>query len=266
MTTRLLPIINGSNFRELGNYKNINGKFVKMHKLIRSGALNNLTNKDLLFLKNYGVKYDIDLRSKKEAEAYPDKLPMNSKYYLDEILSFDELDDTSLLSGNINDDLLYNSHSGYEHMISIYHKLIKSSHANHAYNKFFSYILENSHDNECLIFHCTEGKDRTGIASILLLNILDIPTEIIKKDYLLTNKFTQIRLNNIISKINEKFQNKNIDILIQNIKYLLTVNENYYQTAINDINEMSGGINNYIKQIIGLSDNDIKDIKEIYLK
>lgn len=43
---RLLPIKHGYNFRDLGGYQTSDGHTVKWHRLIRSGALNNLDEQD----------------------------------------------------------------------------------------------------------------------------------------------------------------------------------------------------------------------------
>ena len=42
-----------------------------------------------------------------------------------------------------------------------------------------------------LLFHCTAGKDRTGMAAYLILSALGVEQKIIMEDYLLTNTVTQ---------------------------------------------------------------------------
>ena len=59
---RLLPIKHGYNFRDLGGYQTSDGHTVKWHRLIRSGALNNLDEQDQEALAAIPVTVYIDLR------------------------------------------------------------------------------------------------------------------------------------------------------------------------------------------------------------
>ena len=61
------------NARDLGGYLTEDGRVIKTHKLIRSGALWNLTKKDQeILIREYEVKTDIDFRSHMEADQKPD--------------------------------------------------------------------------------------------------------------------------------------------------------------------------------------------------
>ena len=86
---RLLPIKHGYNFRDLGGYQTSDGHTVKWHRLIRSGALNNLDEQDQEALVAIPVTVDIDLRSKPEITAAPDRVPRTAKYYHLPVFSID---------------------------------------------------------------------------------------------------------------------------------------------------------------------------------
>ena len=68
---RLLPIKAGHNFRELGGYQTTDGRQVQWHRLIRAGALGQLSEADLALLAQLNVTADIDFRSPTELEAAP---------------------------------------------------------------------------------------------------------------------------------------------------------------------------------------------------
>ncbi|MBP5843063.1 tyrosine-protein phosphatase, partial [Lactiplantibacillus plantarum] len=57
---RVLRLEHGINFRELGGYENTAGQTIKWQKLLRCGGMSLLTNRDLTYLDNYGLRYDID--------------------------------------------------------------------------------------------------------------------------------------------------------------------------------------------------------------
>ena len=120
----------------------------------------------------------------------------------------------------------------------------------------------NDQNQQALIFHCTSGKDRTGIGAILFLSALGVPEETIKQDYLLTNQVVQKSLTATLNQVKQKTNN---DILVKNIRYLLTVSEDYYQTAMNDIHDMAGDTITYLHKFIKVTDDEIKQLKEIYL-
>ncbi len=55
------------------------------------------------------------------------------------------------------------------------------------YRQFFKELL--NAEGRPLLFNCTAGKDRTGFAAALILQILGVPDETIREDYLLTGDF-----------------------------------------------------------------------------
>ena len=57
---RMLDLKGGVNFRELGGYSTIEGKHIKWHKILRSGNMTDLTDDDLQFLTDYGLRIDVD--------------------------------------------------------------------------------------------------------------------------------------------------------------------------------------------------------------
>ena len=67
---RMLPLARGVNIREMGGYPTVDGRTTRWQKLIRSGNMGQLTPKDLDFLAEYGLRYDIDLRSESETWFY----------------------------------------------------------------------------------------------------------------------------------------------------------------------------------------------------
>ena len=61
-------------------------------------------------------------------------------------------------------------------------------------------------DNVPLIFHCHSGKDRTGVAAMLILLALDVPRETILKDYVLSNEYLADDIRNELETNREKIK------------------------------------------------------------
>jgi Protein tyrosine/serine phosphatase len=154
--------------------------------------------------------------------------------------------------------------NGYEHMIAVYRDVIIGDTAKVAYRKFFNQLLLNTGDDNVLIFHCSAGKDRTGMGAVFFLTALGVPFETIKEDYLLTNVANKEFVDNLLEMLNKKgYTDPDV---INSVKDLMTVHYNYLATAMKTIDKKYGNINNYIKKELKVSSSEITTLKKIYLE
>ena len=164
---RLLNMNGGYNFRDLGGYKTTDGKTVKWHRILRTGKLAELDSSDLSQLDAYNVRYDVDFRSKAEIKSEPDRLPTGATYTSLPVFAEDMTDSTqspeerkAMLSGDAN--------TGKNQMLEAYKMMVISNEAQQSYREFFDMLLDNGDENKSLLFHCTAGKDRTGMGAVFL--------------------------------------------------------------------------------------------------
>lgn len=259
---QLLDIKNGRNFRELGGYQTKDDKTVKMHKLLRTANLATLDEADLKFLENYGVKYIVDFRSKDEVERESDRVPNGAEYNYDPVFS-EDLTQSSRGIDEIMQQKEQDPQAGFDHMFIAYDDMVRSESAQKAYRNFFDVLLANNEDGKSVIFHCTAGKDRTGFAALLVLSALGVPLETIKEDYL----FTNIATKNFVKKFLQKARSEGAnDTTLNILKDLQTVHSEYLKHVIDTINKNYGGIENYLHDIMRLTDDDISKLKQIYLE
>ena len=261
MTTRLLKIESGHNFRELGGYATQDGRHLKYHKVIRAGHLCDLSTTDQQKLTAYGVRQDVDFRSRDEVDKGPDRVPQQADYIFNPIFAVDETRSTES-AAQIAATLKADPNAGYQQMIKVYHNLITDPHAQKAFRQFFALLLANDQDNEALLFHCTGGKDRTGIGAYLLLNALGVDQRTIREDYLLTNTVTKTYLDEFLTSLRNKGES---EISIQNTRSFWVVDPGYLDQAERDITETSGNVHNFLTNILDLSENDLRDLRNIYL-
>ena len=181
----MLELEEGINFRELGGYLTEDGRKIKWHKLLRCGSMAQLTKNDVDYLDQYGVRYIIDLRSPEESNYSPDKYPDKAQYFQDTVYPFS----FSLFKnlGIINNMRLGASNMDFGRQT--YLQMLLDPHAQAAYRKMFNVLLENDKEGESVVFHCTAGKDRTGVAAFLILSALGVSEKQIVEDYLYTNLF-----------------------------------------------------------------------------
>lgn len=248
----------GFNCRDLGGYLTLEHTKVKSRALIRAGYLSDLDAEDQAVLYNYGVRTIIDLRSPQEIESYPDQFDSRTHYLKIPILKQD-LTESTISVRNLKDRLT-NKKAGVHQMIQTYDQLIDSAEAQSAYHRFFLTLLELPTGG--ILFHCSTGKDRTGIITIFILKILKVPSEIIKSDYLLSNSLSSLRVN---SRINEAKLVKNNRAYLQAIFDLSTVRETYFNQVISVITNKYGGFSAYFHNQLGLSESLMMKIREKFL-
>ena len=262
LTNQLIGITSGRNFRELGGYETLSGKKIKMHKLLRTGNLADLSPFDKQFLTDYGAKYDVDFRSKEEVDNQPDRVPDGVEYIYDPVFS-EDLTNSSKSITDLDTQAHDDADFGFNHMHYAYEDMIESEPAQKAYRKFFDVLLENTVDGESVIFHCTAGKDRTGFGALLALSALGVPLNTIKKDYLLTNITTKDFVDSMIEHARQNGKNENV---LQSIRDIQSVRSEYLDHSVKVLNDEYGGINNYLRDVMKLSSADIMKLRNIYLE
>lgn len=262
LESQVLEITGGSNFRELGGYKTLSGKVVKKHKLIRAGGLNNLSDMDLEYLKNYGVKKVVDFRSSEEVIQWPDRLPDGVEYYFNPVFkkeitrSAHEITNWDLQTKN-------NANFGYQHMIHLYEDLVDSEISQKAYRNSFKELLKNDKTESCLLFHCSSGKDRTGFGAFLILMALGVPYLTVRRDYLKTNTILQRYIDDLIKRAED--EGKDL-ATIKSIFDVQSVNAEYIDHAVKLIDYKYGGIYKYLREVMNLSLSDLQNLQDIYLE
>ncbi|MFP3597548.1 tyrosine-protein phosphatase [Chryseobacterium sp. SIMBA_029] len=236
-----------NNFRTVGNIKNTEGKTLKEGKLYRSGHLHQLKNNSFKELERLGIKEIIDLRNKKEIADKPDHLPENMMYK--NYSAFEDQGDQLsqakklVLKGKVNGS------DANKRMLDFYKDYVTEN--PEIIKKIITEILES---DQPVLYHCTAGKDRTGIITALILTILKFDKETIYNDYLLSNNFrkqlVQKRLN-LADHLHFMYPKMDIKVL----EKLSWIERDYLDAAFDEINNKYGSMDIYIQQVLGISEN-----------
>ena len=235
---RLLPVTGAYNMRDLGGYQAADNKQVKWNTVIRSGDLNTLTKEDIEYLASLPLRTDIDFRGQKEKDAAPDKLPSTVRQCIPLAL---ETGDMSSMIGNIKE---FDSSRLSTILQEIYIYIIR--HAQDIYSWFF-HILEDE-ASAPLLFHCSAGKDRTGIGAALFLSALGVDRETVMKDYMLSAEYIKGKYESIIQDHPA-------------LEPLTTVKEEYLEAAFKVIDTEFGGMENYLVKHLNV---DIPRLRQLY--
>ncbi len=177
--TRVLPLQGGRNFRDLGGYRTTDGRTVKWGLLYRSGQMHDLTPADYVTLQKLGIRTVCDFRDTAERTKEPTLWPAGQR---PKVLSDDYALDMSAMKIP-GDPSTWTQRQVVTAMTATYPKLLDQF--NGQYRRMFAELLAGAVP---LAFHCTAGKDRTGVAAALLLTALGVPRATIVDDYLLSNE------------------------------------------------------------------------------
>ena len=144
--------------------------------------------------------------------------------------------------------------------MEMYRKLLFSEYVKPFYRRFFDVLLQNT--SGAVLWHCSAGKDRAGVASMLIRMALGVPRENILKDYMMTGVFTrkEIRRRQIMIRwlVHDKRQK-------ECYRALLSVKEKYLQQLFDLMDRDYGGEMGYLSAFLGISEDEIRRLRELYL-
>lgn len=176
---RIITLDGPMNFRDLGGYQTKDGRTIKWGSIFRADDLSGLSLHDRQKLAAMEITVDCDLRSRFEQMTAPDKHWANVKYVDAHVYAQNGEDDERLQVPGV--------HSFPDMLANIYQNVLLSSHSLDAFKIVMQELLQLPQD-AALVFHCSAGKDRTGMVAALIMSVLGVDNETIIKDYLLTNQ------------------------------------------------------------------------------
>ncbi|MBQ7668812.1 MAG: tyrosine-protein phosphatase [Clostridia bacterium] len=215
---------NVSNFRDLGGFMTESGNVTKYNKVFRSSAIYDLTDEERELLHKKGIKKVIDLRVQHELERKP------SAFLTDDEIEY------------INIPLSDKWTNNADEVPNLYFDIVKD----HASMARVLKVIANT--DEPLVFHCSAGKDRTGIISGILLSLNGVKEEDILADYISSYAYIYKEFRILKATVPE-FKD-----------FVGTMNVETLEITLKRIKEVYGSMEGYLKEI-GLSDEEIVKLK-----
>ena len=262
--SRRLDIKELHNIRDLGGERTKEGKSIISGKLIRSGKLEKVPEKEVDRLEEM-VGTVIDFRSYGEHAREPDVVIPGVEYHHLPIVE----DQTPGITreGEADQDffgkLLNQPEKAKEYMCDLYRDFVLSDFSIAQYARFVRILLE--HHDKAVLWHCTAGKDRAGMASVIVEEILGLPREDIIKEYLLSDEYLADDIQFLTSFIKRRANtdSKEADI---SLGYLFGAKIEYIDAFYQTVNDRFGSMDGFIKEGLRLTDDEIKMLKDIYLE
>ena len=173
------------NTRDLGGIRTADGRSVKYRRLIRGDAPVALPPEAVDALANeYKVKKVIDLRTAAEVEERPDT-PVPGAAFRHIPLFAEEVIGITRDSKSERESARGFVVPGPPDMKALYAFLVEGDVPREGMRRVAREIF--SCTDGAVLFHCSVGKDRTGVVTMLLLGLLGVPYPAILDDYLYTN-------------------------------------------------------------------------------
>ena len=245
MTPIPAPLMQGaSNFRDLGGYRNADGRRVRRGQVFRSDHLAGLTALDHQQLQALGVRHSLDFRGRTEHSLTPYDIPGVQRVAL-------PIEPTVIarMQALVAQGVVPSTEETVDLMRETYRDFV--NHNADTFGRFLKHLLEAPNPQ---VFHCTAGKDRTGFAAALLLSALGVDRATIEQDYLLTNQ---------LYKRDSRLEGQGHPHVM---KVLWQVQPEFLQAAFDAVDQQHGGMRDYLHGAIGLSHSETTALQRLLLE
>ena len=252
---RLVRLEGTLNFRDVGGYATASGYRVRRHRVYRSDSLAAIGDSGWEQLTELGIREIFDLRHEIERRTAPYQAPdgisatwlaIGPKEVQTEAKDVFEL----LKSGGPDDFTL-------QYMIDMYGRIFED----HAV--VFGELLTHLADPDRLpaVFHCTAGKDRTGIAAALLLSVLGVDRETVLHDYELSNEFRSERR---IEVLRPRLEEEGIDV--ERVRPYLSAPRPALEAALAAVDLEYGGVQGFLVERAKVSEGILDGLREVLIE
>ena len=253
-----LDFAGGTNFRELGGYEADEGKHVKWGQIWRGIPTCKLTGEaDRAKLDALGLRLILDLRSVEEAKKEPDYVPDGARLVQICGLCAEDGHEIAFAPGDV-DRLMASAPEGYDVPRVMYRRMLTG-------NKAFKELFRALEAGETpILFHCSAGKDRTGVAAMLILLALGASDETICADYAQTNVCRRAEIEAVMQEHADEIA---ADPSCRNHYYRMAgVEPELAPFVLDTIRSQFGSAENYLEAEYGLTPARLMRLRRMYLE
>ena len=243
-----------NNTRDLGGMKTTDGRFIREHLLFRSGSLSELSDHDVETLSG-AVRTVVDLRSDGEREQKPDLMIPGVNYIHIPIVE----DLTGGITREKEADMslvrkfIFKPDEAKAYMTEMYRGFAEDA-AVRQYGRFMQLLL----DGSPVLWHCSAGKDRAGIASVIIEEALGVGREDIIEDYLETGEYIRKDIEKLTGVI-KQLVGTDHDLPPETLQYLFGVEKDYLMTFYAAVDEKSGSMDSFLEESLGVDRNLLRE-------
>ena len=245
---RRLPLEKTYNFRDIGGYRTTGNRRLRWGAVFRSAHLAELTDVDHDLLQRIGIRLVCDFRTIEEAEAQPDRLPEDgSMQYLHMPIAHGKFDPAEAIGRIKKGDISWLTH---DFMTNNYLKQIDDFAG--LWKQFFEHLMDRR--NRPLVFHCTAGKDRTGVCAALILLTAGVPESTVIADHALSNTYNAP----VIKRIEHEIRKFGIDP--DDMRSYLSAPREAMEAVVAHLKKSYGSAKDYLVDKAGINRRDLEEL------
>ncbi len=162
---RVVPLEQGSNFRDIGGYRAADGKTVRWGRIYRSGGTPMITDADATRIRGLGISRMMDLRSSEERVLAPSRI--TGVTYT--AISYS-------MAGLMGPGAASGTPPSAEKMYRAFPTMLAPQ-----LRVLFHALADN---DQPIVYNCSAGQDRTGFTTAVILTTLGVSRDEVIKDYL----------------------------------------------------------------------------------
>ncbi|WP_419930109.1 tyrosine-protein phosphatase [Candidatus Poriferisocius sp.] len=249
---RILQFDGALNVRDLGGVTNSIGQQVKFGIAYRSDDLAELSALDLAELEKRSVQTIVDFRSSEEVEARPSRLPpgatvVSAPFARGERTAGEVME--SMIAGKLTRE------DAHQILLDSYRHIAEIG------SPAFALLIRAIIDRSPVLFHCAGGKDRTGVATAVILSILGVDRDQIVEDYMLTNDRLADQSSTFQLRL-AGYPEESRDVLLA----LGLAKPDYIELALDVIDRDFGGIDAYAQVQLTLTQAEVDALRNLLLE
>jgi protein-tyrosine phosphatase len=223
---RMIALEGAVNFRDLGGYPADAGMRTRWRRLFRADGLGDLTEGDLEVMRALGIRTVIDLRSGDELErgrydTDAHRVTFHHFPIIEKLPDAEEFDRRPGLLGSQYQEMLRDAGDAFLGVLQVLA----------------------APDALPAVFHCTAGKDRTGVLSALVLSLLGVDEDTVVADYALSGA-AMVRLR---AKLIVKYPDSR-DV-IENIDEVFSAEPAQMQALLDHLGNEYGSVGAYLRRL-----------------
>ena len=257
------------NARDLGEMIGAGGRQIRPHRILRTAHLHDASPEDLRRLhEEYNLVRVFDFRSLGEAEALPDQPVEGATHHL---LPTIDLSAEKLTEQPIPQEAFLDlethivNYSFYPEVqamaANMYPSLIRSEYSQLQYATFLRLIVESPEDGGVL-WHCFQGKDRTGWGAAYLLFALGVDREAVIADFDLSNEAYRP----LVERLNQEIISRGGgEAEMEVVQAFMGVSTANFIRTLDLIDREFGGMMSYLHNELMLSPDDIHLLRRRFL-
>ena len=244
------------------------GRRVRSGMLLRTAHLHDASDEDIRCLKDeYRLRRVFDFRSKGEAEFLPDRDVPGATHHLlptidlsEERISGQAIPQEAFLDLE-NHIVNYSFYPEVQAMAAdMYPSLIRSEYSQLQYAAFLRLIIETPEGG--VLWHCFQGKDRTGWGAAFILSALGVPRDAIIEDFDLSNEAYR----ELVAQLNgDIIARGGGEAEMDVVQAFMGVSTKNFRRTLDLIDCEFGGMTAYLQNQLFLTDDDIRLLRKRYL-